>query len=150
MSFLKSYLSLALVGLLTLISCNADSQATLQGNPTVVPTTSTAENVAVTFLDAWNAEDYMGMYALLSPQASAIDPNTFATNYSDVENTLKVRPQGKVFNIHRDLTQRQGTTVVIHYDATFDSAVLGKFTDADRTMRLVLSEDKWRVAWSTM
>src|SRR5258708_38648911 len=91
------------------------------------------------------------MVGLISWRSSGIGSVAFATPYKDVEQKLKLRAQSKSFQIHHEQTERQGNTVAIHYDMTFDSGPIGKFTDPDRTMRLILAPSgQWQVAWSTM
>jgi len=141
---------IALIAVVVLLAACDAPDTPGQAGPTAPPTAADAENVAKNFLDDWDSANYTAMYALLSPKSLTIDPVTFANTYSDVQNSLKVNDKGQSYVIHSDQTERQGTTVTVHYDMTFDSAPLGKFTDADRTMHLVLVSGKWKVAWSTM
>ncbi len=121
-----------------------------QAGPTAPPSTADAENVAKTFLDAWNKNDYATMYGLISPRGQLISPEAFKEAYTKVDQILKPSENGKSYELLADKTERQGTTVVVHYNMKFNSGPLGEFTDPDRTMRLVLKEKGWRVAWSTM
>src|SRR5258708_15014091 len=91
------------------------------------------------------------MVGLVSGRSSGIGSVAFAAPYKDVEQKLKLGAQGKSFQIHHEQTERQGNTVAVHYDMTFDSGPIGKFSDPDRTMRLILAPGgQWQVAWSTM
>src|SRR5258706_9654011 len=140
-------LALCFISLLT--ACDTAGDAGPLG-PTAPPSDGDAVNVAQSFLDSWVRNDYPTMYALLSPRSLTIDPDGFAKIYKDVEQKLKLNETGKSYEILQDQIVRQGTTVAVKYNMTFDSGPLGKFTDENRTMRLILSQGKWHVAWSTM
>ncbi len=146
---MNRFVLLALVAALLLVACDSSAEPTPAG-PGAPATANDAEGVARAFLDGWVNGNYGAMYAVLSAKSLTIDPDSFAKTYKDAEATLKLAENGKSYVLHGDLTERQGTTVAVHYDMTFDSGAVGKFTDADRTMRLILSNGKWRVAWSTM
>src|SRR5258708_32126582 len=128
--------TLMLLSLVILPACDSQPNPAQPG-PTAPPTTADAEKVAETFLTGWTQNDYeKTMYPQLSARAKAIDPKTFASVYTDLDSVIK--PSAKSFVIHNDQTERQGTTVAVHYDFTFESQQLGQFTDANRTMHLIL------------
>lgn len=137
------------LSVLVLAACNTAPSAT-QAGPTALPSAADVEAVARSFLNGWVNGNYAAMYAVLSPKSLIIDPVTFANTYKAVQDTLKISANGMSYVIHSEQTERQGNTVTVDYDVTFDSAPLGKFTDASRTMRLLLVGDVWRVAWSGM
>ncbi len=143
-------LTLAVLACVLLISA-CDSPAVNQAGPTALPSAGDAEDVARSFLDAWVKNDYAKMYAVLSPNSQVISPEAFAEVYKQVDDKLKLTENGKSYEILRDKTERQGTTVAIHYNMTFKSGPLGEFTDENRAMRLILApRSGWRIAWSTM
>src|SRR5258708_36508291 len=145
---LKRIALLALICALT-AACDASSTEGSQAGPTVPLSIADAEAVATNFLNGWVNKDFDSMYGLLSAHALLIDKTSFTHGYTDVEQLLKLSEKGKSFELHHDQTERQGNTVVVHYDMTFKSGPLGDFTDSNRVMRLILSQGKWRVAWST-
>src|SRR5450432_228683 len=147
---MNRFVLLVLISALVLVACDSSADPNVQNGPTAPPTANDAEGVARAFLDGWVNGNYGAMYALLSPKSLSIDPDSFAKTYKDTEATLKLADNGKSYQIHSDQTERQGTTVAVHYDMSFDSGAVGKFTDPNRTMRLILSNGKWRLAWSTM
>ncbi|MCC7451928.1 MAG: hypothetical protein IT324_31260 [Anaerolineae bacterium] len=143
-------LTLALLTCVLLISA-CDSPGANQPGPTALPGAGSAEDTARVFLDAWVKNDYTAMYTALSPNSQAvITPDAFGEIYKQVEDKLKLVEGGKSYEILKDKTERQGTTVAIHYNMTFNSGPLGQFTDENRTMRLIAPRGAWRVAWSTM
>lgn len=122
------------------------------GGPTVAVQAGSASDVARAFLDAWTKGDYNGMYALISPKSQLISAPAFVETYAQVDLKLGTpADQGKRYSIQDDRTRRQGSTTVVKYDMTFTTPALGEFSDPDRTMRLILTQQgTWRVAWSTM
>ncbi|MEP7284139.1 MAG: penicillin-binding transpeptidase domain-containing protein, partial [Chloroflexota bacterium] len=141
---------LALICVTMLAACDSASDNPNQAGPTAPANTNDAEKTAETFLTGWVNNDYPAMYALLSPKSLLMNLDSFSKIYKAVELTLRVKDKGKSFEIKHDQTVRQGTTVAITYNMTFDTGSLGKFTDENRTIRLILSGGKWRVAWSQM
>jgi penicillin-binding protein 2 len=116
--------------------------------PTAVPNLNDACKTAETFIKGWIAKDYVGMYKLISPKAQTLSQTAFAATYDAVEKEL-ANP-AKEYALSCDNATQQGTTAVISYDMSFKGAVFGAFTDAGRIMRLILTPNGWRVAWSTM
>src|SRR3954468_2578014 len=141
---------LGLVCAVLVSTCDAPSTAGL-GGPTAPPTSpADAANVARSFLDGWAKNDYGLMYSLLSPKSLLTSQDEFTKTYQDAEQIIRPSEQGKSYKILADPPEMQGTTAIIRYDMTFKSGPLGEFTDANRTMRLVITPKGWRVAWSTM
>lgn len=108
---------------------------------------SPSAQLAATFLDAWSRQDYTTMYNLISPTARTIyTQSEFVQAYQDVWQDLELQSlewQEKEVSAH-------GTTVLFKYDLTFASANVGDFTDPNRLIRLVPSNEGMRVAWSLM
>lgn len=110
-----------------------------------------AQQVASTFLDAWRQKDYETMYALISPNArDAFSQSVFVSTYEDVDTGL-LNIDALEWTIHGVISQ--GTTAVVDYSVTFDTRLLGTFTDPrsgddPRLMRLIATPEGWRVAWS--
>lgn len=144
----------SVVGLLILVAIVAAYHG-MQSNESINQETnlsqsidqSTSAQLAVTFLDAWSRQDYTTMYNLLSPTARTIyTQSEFVLAYQNVWRDLELQSlvwQQKEVSTH-------GTTVLFKYDLTFASANVGDFTDPNRLIRLVPSNEGMRVAWSLM
>ncbi|GAB4574131.1 MAG: hypothetical protein Kow0077_19090 [Anaerolineae bacterium] len=105
-----------------------------------------AESVGATFLKAWQDGDYAAMYQLISFRSREAYPEeTFIQVYESVAEEMTLNRLE--YTIRSSL--RQGNTVAISYDMTFDTSFLGTFEDPGRTLRLVVTDEGWRVAWST-
>lgn len=143
---------LLLVCLLTLSACAETpalpgAPAPVQG-PTAIPTLRDACKTADGFLASWAKNDFQAMYAVITGKAQVIPVKGFADLYTQADKELG--SQSKTYKLDCDLAYQQGTTAVINYDMTFRTALIGEFTDAARVMRLTLTPNGWRVAWSTM
>ncbi len=104
-----------------------------------------AEEIAGTFLDAWVRRDYEAMYSLIAFRSREAYPeDVFIAAYEDAAQAMTLDDLS--FSINSSL--RQGNTVSLGYDVTFDTSFLGPLEDPGRTMRLVVTDEGWRVAWS--
>ncbi len=147
---IKRVLLLALICTALVAACDTPGAPTPIG-PTAPPTTADAETAAQSFLDAWIKNDYAAMYGLLSPKSAQTSQEDFTKVYVQTDDTLRlVDSGGKSYEVLHDKTERQGATAIIHYNMTFNSKLLGQFSDNNRTMRLIITPKGWRVAWSTM
>jgi penicillin-binding protein 2 len=109
-----------------------------------------AERAAREFLSAWSGLDYERMYALLSFTSQEATPvETFTTFYQNNarEMTLE-RISTQPVTILRD--SQQDEIALFTYDVTFETRLIGTFSDVNRNLRLVVDEraGAWRVAWS--
>lgn len=139
------------VSVVLLLAACTDNPTFNQAGPTLPPSTGDAETTARQFLDGWTAGDYDGMYRLLSPVSLVISKEAFTAAYKQAEQAMNLPDRdNKSYELLTDQTTRQGATTTLHYNMTFNSNALGKFTDKDRTMRLITTPSGWRVAWSTM
>ncbi|TVR20768.1 MAG: hypothetical protein EA396_09845 [Anaerolineaceae bacterium] len=152
------YLWLVLAGLIV-VACAPPDSGTAE--PTPAPTStaepsatpvynnlSDAEATALTFLDFWERGDYEFMYNFISPSSQqAFSYDSFLAAYT--LSNREIRLEG-VTTAPRALTRQSSRIVTLTYDATFDSALVGQFTDNDRQLQLVLDHELqgWRVAWS--
>ncbi len=137
--------------LLLLVAACSTPDLAVPNAPTVPPSLGDAVNTARSFLDAWVKNDYNTMYGLLSPRSLVTSREAFTAVYEQAEQTLNLFGENaKRYTILDDETERQGSTAIIHYDMSFNSRFLGEFTDPSRTMRLVLTDRGWRIAWSAM
>ncbi len=132
--------------LLLLAGCSGATALDLAA-PALVQAAQTPAEVVADFLDAWNAQDYQAMYALVSPESQAFYPSpVFQTTYQDADGALAL--SGVTYTIHD--TAVQGMTAAVTYDVTITSSTFGTIEDPGRTMRLIQKADGWRVAWSSM
>lgn len=105
------------------------------------------DQVVTRFLDAWNQRDLEAMYALVSqPSRERYLFTTFEARYTVVQDATRL--EGVTYTL-RD-TRIQGLSAAITYDATLNSPIFGTIDDPDRIMRLVQTEEGWRIAWTPM
>jgi penicillin-binding protein 2 len=142
---------IALIGLLVLSACGESVSGSLSSSSGLDPspqlTLEEADQVAATFLTAWENTDYATMYSLISPNSrDAYNQDAFASAYEDAA------VQMALISLDAEITSslRQGTTAAIMYDVTFTSEVFSEIVDPARTMRLIETSEGWRVAWSRM
>lgn len=130
-----------------LIGCSALNTAGQNAQPLIAFNPDSPEEVARSFLDAWNAEDLNAMYAQVAARSQAAFPQqAFQDRYTQVDNTLGL--QGISYTIHQ--TTQRGTSAVIRYDALLRSSVFGNIEDPGRSLYLVQENGAWKVAWSPM
>lgn len=116
-------------------------------NPSPQLTLAQADQVAETFLQAWQEADYATMYSLISPNSrDAYTEADFTEEYEYVAEQITLA------SLTPTLTGslRQGTTAAVQYDVTFETNFFGQIVDPGRTMRLIETPEGWRVAWSRM
>lgn len=149
-----------LVLLSTLLILTACQPAPAQGElplPTLFPTPTPeaftldeAERVASSYLYAWEHADYASMYSLIAyPNRESTPIDQFQSFYEGAARTMtlsSVSVQARA--ISRDPSTPRVAMFV--YDATFQTDMLGAFTDTSRELTLVFDErdGTWRVAWS--
>lgn len=142
--------------LLLLVSCTP-SASTIPEEitlPTLIPSATpaidleAAELVAMAFLDGWQRQDFAQMYRLISFNSQeAISLEDFTEIYQDTQNTATI------VNVRfepRQLFRASQRTVQLGYDVTFETNILGEFSDTGRTLTVILDSqvNEWRVAWS--
>ncbi|MEP7289379.1 MAG: penicillin-binding transpeptidase domain-containing protein [Chloroflexota bacterium] len=115
--------------------------------PTTRLSMDDAQRLAADFLNAWKLDRYDAMYTMLTLNSrDAIAFKDFEQIYTDAEQTMTLLPNGKSYALTNAI--QQDTSVEIAYDMTFDTKLVGKFSDMGRTLRLASTSDGWRVAWS--
>lgn len=145
-------LAVALMG-----ACGPAQEAADEVLPTRVPSPTpeflsidNAQRVALMFLDAWTAGDFDTMYDLISLASQQATPeDTFRALYERSHQEMTLQNLSYDVNVlARD--ENNPRIVLLGYDATFNTNVLGQFTDSDRTLQIVSepSLSTWRVAWS--
>lgn len=106
-----------------------------------------ADQVAATFLKAWEESDFVTMYGLISPNSRDVVTETaFSTEYTNAASTMTLNSlETEVIG-----SLRQGTTASVMYNVLFHTEMFTDIVDNDRTLRLIETVDGWRVAWSRM
>lgn len=121
------------------------AQSGLDSRPQL--TLEDADQVAETFLAAWEASDFAAMYNLTSPNSrDAYSAADFAEEYDFTSRQLTLNA------LQTEITSslRQGTTAAVMYDVTFQTEIFGDLVDEGRTLRLIETAEGWRIAWSRM
>ena len=137
----------AAVGLAACSTPTTTSSSGAGANVVSALTLEQAEQIAQTFLNAWERADYTTMYGLISPNSrDAYDETKFSAEYDQVATEVTLN------SLETSITSslRQGTTAIVQYDAVFHSELFGDINDPARTMRLIETPEGWRVAWSRM
>ncbi len=107
-----------------------------------------AERVAFNFLDAWRAQDFEAMYALISSASrDAISLDEFESLYVVTQDEMTF--SGLTYTATA-LLREADEVAVLNYDVTFQTRLLGEFVDSGRALRLVVDRmvGDWRVAWT--
>ncbi len=141
--------SLVVLLVICLAGCNSLPAAAPAGQQTleapVVLTLEEAEGIAGTYLEAWKNRQYDVMFSLIAFRSREAYPEeTFVGIYENAAQQMTL--DGLEYTVRSSL--RQGNTVAISYDVAFTTTFLGSFEDTGRTLRLVVTDEGWRVAWS--
>lgn len=133
------------------VACDVLPTPTGEGNAPAQPlfavNMNTPEEVARSFLDAWNTQSYEAMYALVHPRSQEqYSLERFRDRYSVAHNAMGFA--GITYTIKT--AEQQGQSAAIRYDATIRSSSFENIADPNRTMRLVQLGGGWRVAWSPL
>ncbi|MCS6870712.1 MAG: penicillin-binding transpeptidase domain-containing protein [Anaerolineae bacterium] len=106
-----------------------------------------AQRVAADFLNAWRLENFSAMHALLALNSRDAYPlPDFEAFYRAAHARLTLKPEGLRYNFASAILR--GAEAAVAYDLRFETSSFGSFEDKDRIMRLVNTEEGWRVAWS--
>lgn len=141
--------------ILVLIVITACSGNPSPGGATGTPTTSLptpvvnvtsapdAAQAAVAFLDAWVAEDYPAMYAMLSRVSQdAISQEDFIKRYNNTAINLSL--VSLAYHINSTLTNPGNAQVA--YGVTYTTSMVGTI-DRDMVMNLEMGDGTWKVLW---
>jgi len=148
---LKHKVMLMLVLMLVASSCSgvADTPTPEATLPLPGVTTYPApdpETAVGVFLDAWNQQDYLSMYALLSPLSQEeISEDDFVARYEEI--ALAMALIGVEYEIFSALINPQSAQVA--FRVTYQSSVVGDFT-RENIIDLRRYEDDWRVTWEEL
>lgn len=138
--------------LLTACSTNGTPTVTQLPQETGLPPTPLAHTTPVpdvrpaaeAFLQAWQAEDYEAMYAMLSPASQDVNPQEeFIQRYKDVAiSTTLDSLDYEVLSVLTNVRSAQAA-----YRVTFHTLLLGDIKPRDMTMNFSLEGSEWRVLW---
>lgn len=115
----------------------------LSVTPGNVRDAAAAQSVAITYLDAWEAEDYGGMYTLLSPLSQdAISPEDFAGAHMKAANALTLlKLSSKVLSAYANDRHAEVAFLV-----NFKTLLLGELS-RENVIQLSLDGNTWRIQW---
>jgi cell division protein FtsI/penicillin-binding protein 2 len=126
-----------------------ETKSTLQTTPTLpapevrVTQSPDAEAAARAYLDAWKAENYDAMYAMLTKVSQdALTLDDFKGHYQNVANEASLNNLS--FKILSSLVNPRSAQVA--YQVTLSSVVVGD-VHRDTMMNLSLDDGTWRVQW---
>ena len=144
--FQKVIISLILLGFI-----NACSPGTPQADPSAlsfenvdISTAASAQALGISFLGAWQAEDYAAMYQMLSSLSSdAITEEAFQNEYEDVANRLTL----DFIEFQLLSTMAKGKQAEVAYRVDFNTRVLGVLS-RDMVMQLIYENKAWRIQWT--
>ncbi|MBN1310621.1 MAG: hypothetical protein JXB30_04310 [Anaerolineae bacterium] len=117
--------------------------------PTLTPTPplDQPEGVAQTFLNAWMAGDYAGMYSLLSPNSQATNTlEEFTDTYTSTAAAMTLIDLEAV--PRSAFSESTGTSAFFAFEVTYNTQVLGPIELKDQRMSLVFADGRWGVVWS--
>lgn len=99
------------------------------------------------YLDAWQRQDYAGMYALLDTASrEAVAEQDFTDRYRRIEEGIERTGLTAQVRVPEDF-RPQGDEVSLSFEARWETALAGTFTQ-QYTARLVREEEGWRVRWT--
>ena len=106
------------------------------------------QHTLISFLDAWKAADFEAMYSYLTPnvQQSLTYPG-FLNFYNEAHRSLTL--QSIDYQLIALAPQNsQANSVVAIYQVTFETSLVGNFTDEERQLTLSLSDTgNWGIDW---
>ncbi len=111
--------------------------------PTNEPIEEDAGGYARAFYSAWENQDYLGMYSLLSPKSQAlVDSDSFINRYDEAMRTAGVQSvQAQPLSL-----VQEGNQATFGVRVTWETAVVGPIT-RDYTVPLVYDSGRWGIDW---
>jgi penicillin-binding protein 2 len=111
--------------------------------PTEIPTQEDATGIGVAFFKAWENDDLLGMYSLLTTQSQAlVDGNSFVTRYQEAMDTATVLS----VDSQTLSAQQEGNQAEMAVRVTWHTAVAGDIV-RDFTVPLQFADGRWGVVW---
>ncbi len=148
----QHWLFILLIALLA--SCSTSPSVTT--TPSLVPTRTLAQpgvgttpvpdpgSVASAFLDAWKADDYETMYALITPLSQdAMSQESFVKHYAGIAAEMAL--SGIDYEVLSSLVE-DPSSAQVGYRVIFHSSLVGDI-QRETLMNLSLDQGEWRVKW---
>lgn len=117
-------------------------------SPTYAPDYDSAQRTLTGFLDAWRDADYASMYVMIVPSAQEnLTYRTFHNYYVDAARSLTLKSIDYQLLAMAPHETRADALVAL-YRVTFYTTLVGSFTDDERQLTLVRSDDgRWAINW---
>jgi len=150
---MRLFILIHLIAILFLAGCGGSTEQSALPLPTVAAEPSagsdleSAEEIARRFLDAWQIGDFAEMHGLLTFRNRELTPlDEFRAAYQLAQDKLTL--EGIEYSPTN--LSGEGRVLALQYSMTFHTRILGSFTDAKRSLHLVIDPqvDGWRIAWS--
>ncbi len=102
----------------------------------------TADEVALRWVELWNADDYAGMYDLASGTVRrALPLEEFAGRYQGIVD------RAQLSSVRAEVAGDAGNSRRVPIRVEFESAIVGSFSE-ENSIPLVREDAGWRVAWT--
>ncbi len=124
-------------------STQPSAQPTLPPPGVTITSVPDVEETVTRFFDAWKAEDYASMYALLTPLTQdAISQEDFTRIYTETANAMTLAS----LDVETLSLLTNPSTAQVSYRVNFKTALVGDLT-RETSMNLALIEHQWRIQW---
>lgn len=112
-------------------------------HPTEIPTSEDANGIGLAFYRAWELNDYLGMYSLLTPSSQAlVDSISFVTRYEETMDTATVtQVSTQALGMLQD-----GNTAQMEVRVTWQTAAIGTIV-REYTVALAFENGRWGIVW---
>ncbi len=111
--------------------------------PTEPPTTQDANGIGLAFYRAWELNDYVGMYSVLTPGSQAlVDSLSFVKRY---EETMKTATVTQIFTQALG-TLQDGNNAQMQVRVTWQTAAVGAIV-REHTVPLLFENGRWGIVW---
>ena len=150
---MRRYAAICFICMLALSGCRGSGPLSEAAIPTARPNRGAAGQleaageVARHFLDAWQQGDFRAMHDLLTFRNRELTSfDEFLALYQRAQRIMALEALA-----YRPLSLTgQERILSFQYEVTFQSRILGEFTDTDRLLRLTFDPqaNDWRIAWS--
>ncbi len=111
--------------------------------PTEIPTSEDANGIGLAFYRAWELNDFLGMYSLLTPGSQAlVDSISFVSRYEEAMNTATVTQVGA----QALGTLQDGNTAQMQMRVTWQTAAVGTII-REYTVPLAFENGRWGIIW---
>lgn len=129
---------------------DASEIVTLSPNPTItpvptaVPRREDASGIGVAFFKAWENNDILGMYSLLTPQSQAlVDGGSFVESYQNAMNTATAHTiSSQILSANQE-----GDTAEMAARITWNTTAVGTFV-RDLIVPLAYENGRWGIVWN--